>query len=69
MRLRKDKVIELMNTQFKGNYNQFSKTLGLDVGHLHKYLIKDIGGGKKLIGAVMKYCRDNGLDVFEYVEL
>jgi hypothetical protein len=57
MKLKTDKVYELMNTHYKGNYTQFAKAIELDPSHIHRFLRLGIGGGKKVIGAVMRFAQ------------
>lgn len=66
MKLNMEKVRELMESTCKGRYAEFSRMLSVDTGHVHRYLTKEIGGGLKVGTAIMKYCRDNGLNVYEY---
>jgi hypothetical protein len=58
-----------MNEYYSGNYHNFSHELGIDASHLHKYLAKGIGGGRILIGSVMKFCKGKGLDYRDYLDL
>ena len=69
MQANRDKVIELMNKYCGGNYNRFSRELKVDPSHLHRFLKTGIGGGKKLVGAIIKFCKENGLNFEEYIEL
>ena len=69
MQLNRDKVIELMNKYYGGNYNRFSRKLQVDPSHLHRYLKTGIGGGKKIVGAIIKFCKENGLNFEDYIEL
>lgn len=61
------KVADLMNTYSEGNYNRFARELGVDPSHLYRYIKTGIGGGKKIIMSVMKYCKEKGLDFEEYL--
>lgn len=69
MKLRKEKVKKLMEEYCDSNYNRFARELGADPSHLHRYITKGIGGGKKLIGGVMKFCKEKHLDYTDYIEL
>ena len=69
MQANRNKVIELMNKYCSGNYNRFSRELKVDPSHLHRFLKTGIGGGKKLVGAIIKFCKENGLNFEEYIEL
>jgi hypothetical protein len=69
MRANKEKLELLMKKYCCGNYNRFARELGIDPSHLYRYINSGVGGGKKLIGAVMKFCIKNQLDFEEYVEI
>ena len=69
MELDKQKIFDLMKEHSDGNYNRFARALGVDASHLHRFLNSGIGGGKKLIGAVMRFCRENDLDFENYIEI
>jgi len=55
-RLNREKIRELMNSRYMGNYNRFSRELGVDPAHLYRFLNTGIGGGKKIIFSLMNYC-------------
>jgi len=67
-RLNRERIRELMNTRCMGNYNQFSRELGVDPAHLYRFLNTGIGGGKKIILSLMNYCEKNNLDYKKYIE-
>ncbi len=69
MKARRDKLIELMNNYCNGNYHKFARDLGIDPSHLYRYINTGIGGGTKMIGSVIKFCKRNNLDFEEYIEL
>lgn len=69
MELKRAKVKELMDTYCRGNYNRFARELGLDPSHLYRFLNEGIGGGKKVIGAVNRFCKLKKLDFFEYIDI
>ena len=69
MKINGPKVMELMNTYFDGNYNRFGRELGIDPSHLYRFLNNGVGGGKKLAGAIIRFCKAKGLDFEEYIEL
>lgn len=50
-RLNKDKIKDLMNSHCMGNYNKFSRELGVDPAHLYRFLNTGVGGGKKSYSA------------------
>ena len=59
MKLIRIKVAELMSTYCSGNYNRFARELEIDPSHLHRFLTTEVGGGKKLVGAILKFCKLN----------
>lgn len=67
-RLNREMIRELMNTRFMGNYNQFSRELGVDPSHLYRFLNSGVGGGKKIIFSLMDYCEKNKLDYKKYID-
>lgn len=69
MNVDRAKLKALMQERCNGNYNKFARDLGIDASHLYRYLNSGIGGGRKLIGAVMKYCIVNGINYEDYIEL
>ncbi len=69
MEVNRCKVQELMKTKCAGNYNRFARELGVDPSHLYRYLNTGIGGGKKILMSIMKYCKLNGLDFDEYISI
>jgi hypothetical protein len=69
MKIRQDKVKELMDIYEYGNYNRFSKAMGLDPSHLHRFINTGVGGGKKLFLALMAYCKEKGLDISDYIDI
>ncbi len=68
-RLNRDKIKELMNSRYMGNYNKFSRDLGVDPAHLYRFLNTGVGGGKKIIFSLIDYCEKNKLDYKKYIEL
>lgn len=68
MEVKVDKLNGLMSARYNGNYNRFARDLQVDPSHLYRYINGGVGGGKKLIGAVIKYCIKNEIDFEEYVE-
>ena len=68
-RLNRERIKELMNSRFLGNYNKFSRELGVDPAHLYRFLNTGVGGGKKIIFSLIDYCEKNKLDYKKYIEL
>jgi hypothetical protein len=69
MKLNIANVYSLMQDRFNGNYNAFARTLGVDPSHIHRVLVDGVGGGNKIIGAIIKYCKGNGIDYNTYIIL
>lgn len=69
MKVNQEKLAGLMNSYCGGNYNRFARELQIDPSHLYRYINSGIGGGKKLIGAVMRFCVQNQLDFNQYIDL
>jgi hypothetical protein len=69
MVINRARTFELMDASFNGNYNRFAKELKVDPSHLHRFLKKGVGGGRKLTGALIKFCKDHGLDFEKYVDI
>ncbi|HEY8500380.1 MAG TPA: hypothetical protein VIL89_07150 [Clostridia bacterium] len=67
-RINNEKMLELMKKHCKGNYNLFGRELGVDPAHLYRFLNTGVGGGKKMILALMKYCERNNLNFSYYLE-
>jgi hypothetical protein len=69
MKLSREKITDLMNIYCCGKYNRFARELELDPAHLHRFLTKDIGGGKKVMAAVIMFCKKNELNFENYIEV
>lgn len=67
-RINREKLFDLMNTRCQGNYNKFSRELGVDPAHLYRFLNTGIGGGKKLIFALMEYCDSRNISFKQFFE-
>jgi hypothetical protein len=68
VKVRREKLVELLHTYFGGSYSDFGRELGVDISHLHRYINTGIGGGKKIAGAIIKFCREKGLEMDDYIE-
>lgn len=69
MKVNREKLSSLMVTYCNGNYNKFARELEVDPSHLYRFMNTGVGGGKKLIGAVMKFCMKHGLNFKEYIDI
>jgi len=67
-RINREKLLDLMNTRCQGNYNKFSRELGVDPAHLYRFINTGIGGGKKLILALMGYCDNHNISFRQFLE-
>lgn len=67
-RINREKMFDLMNRQCQGNYNKFGRELGVDPAHLHRFLNSGIGGGKKMIFALMEYCDNHGIGFKQFFD-
>lgn len=60
----------LLREKFSNNQAKMAKTLGISRYQLN--IILNHGGksaGKKIIGAIIRYCNDNGYDFKDYIFL
>jgi len=64
-----EKTKLLMRTYCADNYNRFGRELGVTPSQIHRYLNTGVGGGKKLVGAIIKFCKAKGLDFEEYIDI
>ncbi len=62
MKLNREKVSELMNNYCAGNYNRFGRELGVDPAHLHRFIKTGVGGGKKIVFGIIKFCKEKNID-------
>ena len=69
MKANRMKVSQLMHKYFNGNYTWFGRELGVNPSQLHRYLNTGVGGGKKIIGAILKFCKRKGLNFEEYIDM
>ena len=67
MEVNRHKVYDLMKNNCAGNYNRFARELGVDPSHLYRFLNTGVGGGKKILMSVIKYCKANGLNFEDYI--
>lgn len=65
----REKVFELMNTHCAGNYNRFARELGVDPSRLYRYLNTGVGGGRKILMSVIKFCKAKTLSLEDYISL
>jgi hypothetical protein len=69
MKLKREKLVDLMQIYCRGNYYQFARELNVDPSHIYRFIKTGVGGGSKIIGSIMKFCKKNKLDFDEYIEL
>ena len=64
-----DELRKLMNENANGNYNEFARQTGIDVGQLYKVLNREVGAGTVTISKLINYIKQNGLRVEDYIFL
>ncbi len=69
MQLKIDKLKQLMDQKFSGNYHAFARELKIDVSTLHKILNVQINAGLKTINKIIEYLKSQDLEVEEYIFL
>ncbi len=69
MVIKRDKVLEMMRIYCAGNYNRFGREIGVDPAHLHRFLKTGVGGGKKVVMGILKFCKEKRLDYEDYLVL
>lgn len=67
-RINREKMFELMQKRCHGNYNMFGRELGVDPAHLYRFLNTGVGGGKKMIFALMEYCDQHKLSFTQFFD-
>lgn len=62
--------VTLLREKFENNQSKMAKTLGISRYQLNM-IVKHKGknAGKKVIGAIIKYCDDNNYDFRDYIFL
>ena len=68
MEVNRHKIRDLMKAKCEGNYNRFARSRR-GPSHLYRFLNTGVGGGKKILMSVMKYCKTNGLDFEDYISI
>ncbi len=70
IKINREKVYsELFFKYCGGNYTLFARELSVDPSHLHRFLTKNVGGGKKLMWGIILFCKRRNLDFEGYIEL
>lgn len=69
IKLNRESLKILLHVRFGGNYSAFARELDVDISHIYRVIKYGTGGGKKIIGAVMNFCRREGLSFEEYIEI
>lgn len=69
MKANVENLRKLLDERFSGRYVNMARALELDDSHLHTFFTRGTGGGKKLFGAIMAYCLQNGLNYQDYIIL
>lgn len=66
MKLDRIRMTWLLQMYFNGNFNRFARALEVDPAHLYRFLKTGIGGGNKMIGGFIKFCKRKGINYEEY---
>lgn len=69
MEANREKIRQLMQDYCNGNYNRFAREMGVDPSHIHRFITTGVGGGKKLISGIIKFCNDKKLNFNDYLDL
>jgi len=69
MNIKRYKLNELMKVYCAGNYNRFAREPGVSASQLHRFIQTGVGGGKKLLVSVIKFCKDRNLRFEDYIEV
>ncbi|MCX7923762.1 MAG: hypothetical protein N3B21_17395 [Clostridia bacterium] len=69
MKVNREKIKQLIDTYCEGNYARFAREVDIDTSHLHRFVNKGIGGGKKVLGGVMRFCKDKNINFEDYIDL
>ncbi|RCX18902.1 Spo0E like sporulation regulatory protein [Anaerobacterium chartisolvens] len=70
VKINREKVYEdLFLKLCGGSYSRFAREISVDPGHLHRFLTKDVGGGKKLMWGIILFCKRRNLDFENYIEI
>lgn len=51
------------------NIYSFSRLVGLDPSQLHRFLKTGIGGGRVLWGKIYYFCKQNGLNFDDFIQI
>lgn len=70
MEVNMETLKELLMKEFSNNQTLFAETMGLERTHVNK-VFKNNGKGAGAIfcGAIIKYCKDKGIDYEDYIFL
>lgn len=68
-RIDRMKMAGLMKKYCQGNYNKFARELSIDPAHLYRFLNTGVGGGKKMIFALMEFCEKHNLEFSQYFNM
>jgi hypothetical protein len=68
MKLKRDKVNELLQIYFNGKNSKFADAIGVEDAHLRTYIRTEVGDGRVLIGGIIKFCKEKELSIEDYIE-
>ena len=69
MEINIENLEHLLEDRFDGNQSKMARVLGITKYQLNKVLKTGRCAGKKIIGAIIKYCEINELDFHKYIFL
>ena len=69
MKINREKVNDLVEEYCAGNCNRFAREVGVDAAHMYRFLKTGVGGGKKVVLGLIKFCKSKSLNFEEYIEL
>lgn len=62
------RVYELIGVRFRGNAAEFSRSIGVNYTTTWRALNKKSGGEIKFIPALLRYCKEVGLNPTDYIQ-
>lgn len=69
MKIKIEKIKQLMEERHNGNYNAFARATGINVALLYKMLNNKANAGLKTINRLIDYLKQNNLNVEDYIFL
>ena len=69
MKIKIEKLKELMQDRYNGNYNAFARDAKIDVALLYRIMNGQANAGMKTINSLIEYLKANSLKVKDYIFL